>query len=176
MNRAKEMFLQYCGNKFHMDRNGDLYKYNAFHISKETEEEWRKEYLSQFFEQKRYGRNALGSYSTAVVFLKGRKRDENWERFLYYPIRADWLDDVTVLFMLSDSFKLAEDRIRDGDFSRKEADDYLQALGEFIQAVQKRADAGTLTRSEDYIMQEFSDSIYVAKYLQDLLKDWTRLI
>ncbi len=104
MERAKELFMQYGGNRFYMDLNGDGHEYGVYFIPKETEEEWRREYLSQFFEQKRYGKDALFSYSCAVDFSKGDTTDDCWERVLYYPLRSDWLDDVTVLFMLPRSF------------------------------------------------------------------------
>ena len=43
--RAKELFMQYSGNRFYMDLNGDGREYDAYRIPRETEEEWRREYL-----------------------------------------------------------------------------------------------------------------------------------
>ena len=50
MERAKELFIKYSGNRFYMDRNGDRHEYESYSIPKETEEEWRSEYLSQFLD------------------------------------------------------------------------------------------------------------------------------
>ena len=171
--RAKELFIQYSGNHYFMDLNGDGHEYDGYRIPKETEEEWRREYLSQFFEQKRYGKDALLSYAHATDFLKSDMTDECWERALYYPLRSDWLDDVTVLYMLPLSFRLAEKLAEKGKFSRNTADEYMHALDGFVQHVLKRSDTGMLTRARDYQLQEFSDEVYVAAYLKDLQQKWT---
>ena len=173
--RAKELFMQYSGNHFYMDLNGDGHEYDAYRIPRETEEEWRREYMSQFFEQKRYGREALLSYAHATDFLKSDISDDCWERVLYYPLRTDWLDDVTILFMLPVSYQLAERQTENGKFSWDTAEEYMQSLDGFIQDALKRAEAGTLTRAEDYHLQEFSDEVYVASYLKDLQQKWIRL-
>ncbi len=176
MQRAKELFMQYSGNRFYMDLNGDGIEYNSYRIPKETEEEWRKEYLSQFFGQRRYGRDALLSYVLATDFLKNDMTDDGWERVLYYPIRSDWLDDVTILFMLPVSFHLAEKLTEKGKISRDTVDEYIHALDSFVQNILKRSEAGMLTRAQDYHLQEFSDEVYVASYLKDLQQKWTGLL
>ena len=175
MERAKVLFIQYSGNRFYMDLNGDGKEYDSYRIPKETEDEWRREYLSQFFELKRYGKDALSSYTHAADFLKSDIADDYWKRMLYYPLRSDWLDDVTILFMLPVSFRLAEKWSEKGKFSQTGADEYLCVLDEFIQNVLKRADAGTLTRAQDYQLQEFSDEVYAAGYLKDLRQKWAEL-
>ena len=43
MERAKELFLKYNGNRFYMDREGEGSEYDSYHISKETEEMWTEE-------------------------------------------------------------------------------------------------------------------------------------
>ena len=173
--RAKELFMQYSGNRFYMDLDGAGQEYDRYCIPKATEKEWRREYLSSFFEQKRYGRDALRSYALAVDFLKSDMTDERWKRALFYPLRSDWLDDVTILFMLPVSLRLAEKRAEKGKFARDIADEYRYALDGFVQNILKRADAGLLTRSPDYHMQEFSDEVYVATYLKELQQKWTEL-
>lgn len=175
MERAKELFIQYSGNRFYMDLNGDGREYSSYHIPKETESEWRREYLSQFFAQKRYGRDALLSYAHAADFLESDTTEDCLEQILYYPLSSDWLDDVTVLFMLPVSFHLAETQIEKGKLSRDTADKYLHALDTFVQSILKRADAGMLTRAPDYRLHEFSDEVYVAGYLKDLQQKWTEL-
>ena len=175
MERAKELFMQYSGNRFYMDLNGVGHEYDGYRIPRETEERWRREYLSQFFAQKRYGRDALLSYAHATDFLKSDMPDEWLESVLYYPLRSDWLDDVTVLFMLPVSFRLAEKRTEKGMFSRDTVEEYMYALDDYVQNILKRADAGTLTRAQDYRLQEFSDEVYVAGYLKDLQQKWTGL-
>ena len=52
----------------------------------------------------------------------------------------------------------------------------MAALDEYARAVQRRADEGTMTRSEDYTMQEFSDPVYIADYLKDLRQRWAGLL
>ena len=159
-----------------MALNGDENEYDRYRVPKETEETWRREYLTQFFEQKRYGRDALGAYARAAGLLKSDRSDECWESVLYYSLRSGWLDDVTRLFMLQESFRLAERWSKKGRFSREDAGGYLQALDEFAGGVLKRAEGGTLTRAEDYTMQEFSDPAYVKDYLNDLRRKWTGLM
>ena len=175
MERAKELFILYSGNRYYMDLNGDGHEYDRYRIPQDTEEEWRREYLSQFFEHKRYGKDALQSYARATDFLKSDMTDDYRERVLYYPLRADWLDDVTILFMLPVSYRLAEKQTENGKLSQDTAEEYLHALDGFIQSILKRADAGMLTRAQDYQLQEFSDEVYVAGYLKDLQQKWTRL-
>ena len=175
MDRAKELFLQYNGNQFYMDLDGDGNEYRSYNVPKETEEAWRREFLDSFFAQKLYGKEALKAYGTAVDFLKSDKSDEDWERFLYFPLRAEWLDDVTVLFMLRSALKLAEKWSKKGKLSKEEIRAYETALAGFTEVVQRRADSGALTRSEDYVMQEFSDPVYVESYLKDLKEKWERL-
>lgn len=174
MERAKEMFLQYGGNRYYMSLDGVEQIYNSYRVSKETEEEWRREFLDGFFEQKRFGKDALGAYRTAADLLKND--GECRERFLYYPIRSDRLDDVTALFMLRITFRTAEKWAGKGVLSKEEAAAYLAALDRYAKDVQKRADEGTMTRSEDYTMQEFSDPVYIADYLKDLRQRWAGLL
>ena len=133
--RAKELFMQYSGNRFYMDLDGAGQEYDRYCIPKATEKEWRREYLSSFFEQKRYGRDALRSYALAVDFLKSDMTDERWKRALFYPLRSDWLDDVTILFMLPVSLRLAEKRAEKGKFARDIADEYRYALDGFVQNI-----------------------------------------
>ena len=168
MERAKELYLYYSGNRYYMSLNGDEKEYDSYHVSKETEEAWRTEYLTQFFEQELYGKAALGSYSKAVDFLKSDGSDACWERLLYYPLRSAGLDDVTVLYMLMLSCRLAEKMSRKGTLPEKKIREYLQALDVFVQEILKRAEDGTLTRHEDYTLQEFSDPVYTADYLNSL--------
>ncbi|MBP3891595.1 MAG: hypothetical protein J6D29_05425 [Solobacterium sp.] len=175
MKRAKELFIQYSGNRFYMDLNGDRKEYDSYAIPKEIEEEWRKEYLSQFFAQKKYGKDALISYGHAIGFLKRDMRDDYWERLLYYPLRSDWLDDVTVLFMLPISFQLAEQWANKGKFSRDAALRYMRASDDHVQNIMKRVNTGMLTRADDYSPQDFRDEAYIASYLKDLQQKWTEL-
>ena len=174
MERAKEMFLQYSGNRYYMSLDGVEQIYDSFRVSKETEEEWRRDFLEDFFAQKRYGKDALRAYSAAADLLK--VDDEYRESFLYYPLRSDWLDDITVLFMLQTTFRAAEKWAVRGKLSEEEAAGYTAALDGFAKDVQRRAEEGTMTRSEDYVMQEFSDPAYIADYLKDLDRRWRGLL
>ena len=176
MERAKEMFLQYCGNRYYMALDGEEQVYNSYRVSKETEEAWRREYLTRFFDAKRTGKKALGAYEKAVTFLKSDRSDGNGEAFLHYPLRASGLDDVTVLFMLRGSFRLAEKWAGKGKLSREEVDSYLSAFDGFSRSVLERAEKGTLTRAAEYVMGEFADPLYIADYLDDLRKSWRKLL
>ena len=100
---------------------------------------------------------------------------DRWEQCLFYPLRAKQLDDVTILYMLQVSFQMAERAIEKNCFSRKEADAYLKELDGYMQAVLVRAEKGTMTRAADYAMQEFSDPVYIADYLDGLKQKWDGL-
>ena len=100
MERAKELFLEYHGNRFFMDRDGAGREYDGYRISRETERMWAEEYVRDFLESEAAGREALRAYSTAADLLHGRETEEDWKKCLYYPLRSRHLDDVTVLFML----------------------------------------------------------------------------
>ncbi len=173
--RAKELFLKYNGNRFYMDREGDGGEYEGYHISKETEKLWAKEFISRFLTSELMGREALRAYSTAADLLKSDSSDESWEQCLYYPLRARQLDDVTILYMLNSSFQMAERAAEKHCFSKEEADVYLKELDDYVQAVQVRARKGTMTRAADYVMQEFSDPVYIAGYLEGLKQKWEGL-
>ncbi|MBR2521836.1 MAG: hypothetical protein IKE61_01745 [Coriobacteriales bacterium] len=176
MERAKELYLHYCGNRYFMALDGDEVEYDMYHVSKETEETWRKEFLDGFFAQKPHGKDALASYSQATEFMKGDRSDWCWEEVLHYPFRSDWLDDVTILFMLQRSFRLGERWARKGKLSREAAAAYLQELDAFSQEVQQRAENGTLSRAGDYDRLEFADPTHVADYMESLRRSWAELV
>lgn len=102
-------------------------------------------------------------------------KNEFMKSCLYYPLRAGHLDDVTVLYMLPHGFRMAEKAVKKKCFSREEADTYIHELDAFIKQVLVRTENGTITRAQDYTMQEFSDPVYVSGYLSDLKKKWTGL-
>ena len=174
MECAKEMFLQYSGNRYYMSLDGVEQIYDSYRVSKETEEEWRREFLKEFFSQKRYGKDALGAYRIAADFVSAD--GEYQESFLYYPIRSDGPDDVTALFMLQITLRTAEKWAGKRKLSKEEVAEYAATLERFAKDVQKRAEEGTMTRSEDYVMQEFSDPSYIADYLKDLMQRWRGLL
>ncbi len=101
--RAKELFLKYNGNRFYMDREGDGSEYEGYHIPKETEELWAKEFIFGFLKTELKGREALRAYSTAAELLKRDRMGDRWEQCLFYPLRAkngfrieeDILDHIT---------------------------------------------------------------------------------
>ena len=100
MDRAKELFLKYNGNRFFMDREGDGSEYESYRVSKEMEKEWAEEYISSFLKSGLRGREALRCYTAASELVR---RDSGYKRLdalLYYPLKSVNLDDVTVLFML----------------------------------------------------------------------------
>ena len=175
MERAKELFLKYNGNRFYMDREGECGEYESYHISKETEEMWTQELINTFLGSKLQGREALRTYSTVTELLKSERLNKDWDTCLYYPLRTKHLDDVTILYMLSASFTMAENAAKKHRLSKEEKDAYLQELENYMQTVQDRAEKGTMIRSADYIMQEFSDPVYIENYLNNLKKKWTEL-
>lgn len=176
MERAKELFLKYAGNRFYMDHDGEGAEYAGYHISKETEAQWAEECVTDFLTSEKPGREALREYASAAE-LAGRGREaDHWERCLYYPLRAAHLDDVTVLFMLSVSLHMAERAVKKHAFSRGEAETYLIELDSRIRQIKGRAQEGTLTRAADYVMQEFSDPFYTADYLDGLREKWAALL
>ena len=175
MERAKELFLEYHGNRFYMDRDGAGREYDGYRISRETERMWAEEYVRDFLESEAAGREALRAYATAADLLSGREAEEDWKKCLYFPLRSRKLDDVTVLFMLPGSFRMAEKAAGRGRFSKEDADAYLRELDGYVRRVRERADSGTLTRNADYTMLEFSDPVYAGGYLDGLRKKWTGL-
>ena len=175
MERAKELFLKYNGNHFHMDREGEGAEYDTYHVSKETEEMWTEEFVSSFLGSKLQGREALRTYSTATELLKSERKDGNWDTCLYYPLRTEDLDDVTILFMLPAGFRMAERAVKKHRFSREERDRYLNELDNYISQTQDRVKKGMLSRTADYVMQDFADPAYVEEYLNDLKKKWLDL-
>ena len=118
----------------------------------------------------------LKAYATAVNFLKSSRSDKGWEEYLYYPLRSEWLDDVTVLFMLPISYELAEKWMKKRKLSKEDVKDYLNVFDAFVQKAQKRSENNTLTRDKDYTLQEFSDPVYLASYTEDLKQRWKKLI
>ena len=176
MERAKAMFLKYNGSRFHMDREGDGAEYDRYHISKETEDMWVEELVASLLESKMQGREALRAYASVAELLNGGRQDEEWDACLLYPLRAERLDDVTALYMLPFSLRMAERAARKQRFSRADAAAYLHELDGYIQLVQSRVEQGALTRAADYEMQEFSDPVYIADYLNDLKEKWSRLL
>lgn len=175
MDRAKELFLKYHGNRFYMDHDGEGWEYESYHVSKETEEMWTNELISQLLDSKYAGREALKAYSAAADLVKTDRLSGNWYACLYYPLKAGQLDDVTTLYMLKDSYRMAEGAVKKHLFTEEEADSYVKELDGYIRMVLGRAEKGEMIRSEDYVMQEFSDPVYVADYLDDLKKKWAEL-
>ena len=175
MERAKELFLKYNGSRFFMDREGDGSEYESYHVSKETEKAWAVEFVSSFLESGLQGREALRSYSAAAELVRRINDDNIWDDVLYYPLRSAHLDDVTTLFMLGASFRMAEYAVKKGRFSKEEAEAYLSELDSYCRNAIARAEDGILSRSEDYVMREFSDPVYVAEYLKDIQDKWKRL-
>lgn len=175
MDRAKELFFKYNGNRFYMDHNGEGYEYDKYHISRETEEKWAEEYILGFLDSKKHGKEAVRGYSAVAELLKSSTRSDILEKCLYYPLRARHLDDISILFMLPNSFSLAERTLKKGSLIKQDAVAYILDLDRYITQVQKRADNGTLTRDTDYSLQEFSDPVYVNNYLYSLRKKWDRL-
>ncbi len=176
MERAKELYLSYCGNHFMMDHDGAGAEYGRYRVSKETEEAWRREYLEQYFAERRFGRAAVNAYRRAVEFLKSDRSDPEWEEILYEPLRAKHVDDVSVMFMLPLSRKLAKKAAERGCYTRQEAKRYLQEMDRCTAGILKRAEEGTQVRSEDYVMLEFSDPAYIAAYVQDLKRAWAEML
>ena len=175
MERAKELFFKYNGNRFFMDREGDGSEYESYRVPKETEKAWAEEFVSSFLESGLQGREALRSYSAAAELDRRINDDNIWDDVLYYPLRSVHLDDVTALFMLGASFRMAEYAAKKGRFSKEEAEAYLSELNSYCRKAIARAEDGTLSRSEDYVMREFSDPVYVAEYLDGIKNKWKEL-
>ncbi len=172
--RAKELFLAYGGNRFFMDHDGVGAEYEGFRVPKETEARWAEEFIRDFLKTERYGKEALRACGTAAELVKRGSRDE-WERCLFYPLRARYLDDVTRLFMLQQSFRMAETAVKKHTFSREDAAAYLKEFDAFSREIRDRAEKGALTRAADYVMQEFADPEYTACYLDEMKKKWLGL-
>ena len=73
------------------------------------------------------------------------------------------------------SFCMAERAAKKQAFSREQAKAYLREFDSFIPQINDRAEKGTLTRAEDYVIREFSDPLYVSDYLNELREKWIGL-
>lgn len=175
MERAKHLFLKYNGNHFHMDREGDGNEYDNYHISRETEEMWTREFISSFLGGEMRGREAYRVYAAVTELQRRDARNDDWDKCLYYPLRAKGLDDVSILYMLNCSFRMAEQAVKKKCFSREEAAAYIRELDNYIRQVKVRAESETLTRADGYEKVEFSDPVYVAGYLSALREKWNGL-
>ncbi len=159
-----------------MDLDGRGGEYEIFRVPKETEDLWAKEFVRDLRSSEKRGREALGEYSAAAHLARRLGSAEDRRYCLFHPLRAPELDDVTRLFMLSDSFRMAERAAAEGSLSGEEAEAYLAELDAFSALVIARAENGSLSSSEDYVMREFSDPEYVSRYLAELRVKWTRLL
>jgi len=175
VDRAKQLFYQYHGNRFYMNHDGVEQEYDSYHISKETEELWAKEFVSAFLESGLTGKKTVQAYSIVTDLLKIERDGNVFETCLYYPLRADHLDDVTRLFMLPLSFKMAEAAARKKQFSKQEAAAYIHELESYMKQVMDHVEKESLSRAEDYVLNEFSDPVYVADYLRDIKERWERI-
>ena len=162
VDRAKELFYRYRGNRFYMDHDGVGREYDSYHISKETEALWTEELIARLLQACPRGREALRLYAAAADLLRRGGRGKSWDACLYYPLRAAQLDDVTILYMLKSSFSMAEDAAKKKRFSAREADDYRRELETYAQSLLQRAEREALTRAKDYDQVEFSDPAYTA--------------
>lgn len=176
MERAKELFYQYHGNRFYMDHDGVGREYDGYRVSKETEARWTEELVSRLLRARPRGREALRLYAAAADLLRRDGQEDNWEACLYYPLRAPQLDDVTTLYMLRTSLAMAEAAAKKNRLSAREADAYRRELEPYLEGVLRRAEREALTRAEDYDPVEFSDPVYTAGYLRDLREAWAGLI
>ncbi len=176
MDRAKQLFLEYNGSHFHMDREGDGAEYESYHVSRETESRWAKEYISIFLESDLQGKKAFRGYSASCDLIVYIGQGSLWDVCLYYPLRSENLDDVTVLFMLQYSYRMAEREARKNRLLQQQVEAYLKELNSFRVGVLKRIENGTETRSSDYTMNEFSDPVYTADYLRKLENQWRELL
>ena len=70
MERAKELFLRYAGNRFYMDLDGRGGEYEIFRVPKETEDLWAEELVRGLRSSKKRGREALGEYSAAAQLAR----------------------------------------------------------------------------------------------------------
>ncbi len=176
MERAKELFLKYNGSRFHMDREGEGGEYGGYHISVETEARWAEEAVLRLLEGELRGKEARRAYSAAAALLGRTGRDGIRERCIRYPLTARHLDDVTVLYMLPCSFRVAEEAAAEHRFPKEDAASCLRELDAYTAGVLERAENGTLSRHADYGMQEFSDPVYVRAYLSGLREKWLGLL
>ena len=64
--RAKEIFCQYHGNRFYMDHDGVGAEYEEYHVSGETERIWTRELVSELLKSEYRGKEALRVYRAAA--------------------------------------------------------------------------------------------------------------
>jgi hypothetical protein len=49
--RAKQLYTDYCGNSFFMDREGDYGEYKQYNVPSDLESQWRAERIETLISQ-----------------------------------------------------------------------------------------------------------------------------
>ena len=83
--------------------------------------------------------------------------------------------DLIIIGSGPGGYRAAEYAAKKGRFLKEEAEAYLGELNSYCRNVTIRAENGSLSRSEDYVMREFSDPVYVAEYLDGIKNKWKEL-
>lgn len=77
MNKAKEIFLFYCGSYFHMERDEQLTKYKGYNIDRNTEKEWLREYQSELLTKIEEGKSIEHNLIIYCDALRNLRDDKN---------------------------------------------------------------------------------------------------
>jgi len=109
--KAKEMFLKYNGNYFHMERDDVLYEYRGYSISKEQEKIWINEIINNYINKLRISgddmsRNLYINYFYSICDIIIRSNDVSNVILLYEEFKKkSYYDSFSKLLMLESIYK-----------------------------------------------------------------------
>lgn len=168
---AKELFIRYGCSHFKMNRAGILDEYMKFQISKEQEEQWISEYITNSLTPSLTGADGAKEYSKICDSAANSKRVENIKKVFLFLVADNGVDDVTRLAMILRAGDLA------GRMSRKGGERALAAKGikdmvlNKINTISKKAADGRIIRDDSVPCITYVEDD-IERYIQRCRKVW----
>lgn len=175
MDEAKELFLKYIGNGFHMHRDGVLDIYREYNIDSEIEKEWLNEYFSELIEKLSSSKSPDIIFSRICEVMKATKSS----------IKMDYLMNILNLYITNwDTFerlRIAEE-LKDlikffSKNHREQSSEILKykdiAIDIFNNVIHEKVVISEETRQKvalEYVLSDENLRIRAVKALNDLLK------
>lgn len=153
LEKAKKIYFDYGQTGFHMMREGVLEKYQSFHISKQTENEWTKSYLNERLNN--FDINALDKNSQTFDIIRIKREFDLLYHFLTkITKKLDLLSNKYIAVTLGRSlFNMVFEAHR----SRSMPTEHRRNLVDIIELIHKKA--RTLSIPTNYKNPHF-DKIY----------------
>lgn len=122
-NAAKDLFLFYHGSHYQMARDMKYEEYEKYHISADTEAEWRKEAVEGFLKKIQSSNNNREIEENIILYsIFGRSIDDKkvvTDLFEYVLTNYKKLDTHTLMIAIKDVVNLAEKFKKDKTFFKK---------------------------------------------------------